>query len=490
MRHSGYPIKAVLALCEVVAMAAAFQPAHADIDAGKSVVKITCKTETGGERVGTGFAWNSPDQVVTALHVVAGCKVINIYSEGQKTPGTATRQHAYVSADLALLKLDKQEKPIVLVPLAASDEVVPTALHVIWGYPKSVRKMQGDDLHFSRVLSPASVLSDVLTEKQYEAALGNVGYPALDAPILRVGSTIQPGHSGAPIVDGKGKVVGVGDGGLYEGIKSINWAIPARLLPVLAKTQDKVPDTEPNAGVQFSAAGDEEPSQPVQKPQEGKWYLKFSASIENILATVSPEEKQNLSEMLSEADEDLQEDSSGGDDGNGSGEEPSTGESPRKSAGLEREILDVYEEPATGATMALPQGFHLNADAKWGLAKAYAENKKLEILVQVANRGSAKSMQAFEAACTKGSAWKPDPDFEEVRHDADGLIEVERSLWAGTNPKKPEQLLYYSATREKEDDSFIGIAVAARELAKMEESDIRQFRLMAIAVGLSGFRVD
>src|SRR4051812_15504992 len=55
-------------------------------------------------RVGTGFAWRSAKEVVTALHVVAGCQQVMVYSERNQQSYRASVARVLRRADLALVQ--------------------------------------------------------------------------------------------------------------------------------------------------------------------------------------------------------------------------------------------------------------------------------------------------------------------------------------------------------------------------------------------------
>src|SRR4051794_29477825 len=74
----------------------------------KSVAEVTALGCAGKDSQGTGFAFGGSNSIVTALHVVAGCKTFQILFEtelGAKShPAKVT--HVLQSRDLALLELE------------------------------------------------------------------------------------------------------------------------------------------------------------------------------------------------------------------------------------------------------------------------------------------------------------------------------------------------------------------------------------------------
>jgi hypothetical protein len=50
--------------------------------------------------------------------------------------------------------------------------------------------------------------------------------PDVNIEVLSIRGRLQPGYSGAPILETGGKVVAVGSGGLADGFADVNWAIP------------------------------------------------------------------------------------------------------------------------------------------------------------------------------------------------------------------------------------------------------------------------
>lgn len=52
------------------------------------------------------------------------------------------------------------------------------------------------------------------------------GSPLYNAKVLSIQGEIEPGHSGAPILDSKNRVLAIANGGLKGGTVGICWAIP------------------------------------------------------------------------------------------------------------------------------------------------------------------------------------------------------------------------------------------------------------------------
>jgi|GEM_PF-1681653 len=495
MRHSSHRIKASL-LATLTGLACISSSAFAKPGPAHSVVKITCRVGDK-EWLGTGFAWEKGTEVVTALHVVAGCQSIEVYSEGLKKTTTASTRSALVQSDLALLELAES---IGLEPLGVTDQVLPDKPHTIWGYPLEVRTMQGDELRFSRVLKPNSTLEDVMSEKKYRETLGAAGYPGLKAAILRVGSTIQPGHSGAPIFTPDGHVVGIGDGGLYEGIKSINWAIPTASLKTLPQSKDAIPNQRPRQASHFSVASGNGNSSSalgsgtgsasaapasIAFQEGGQLRFMFSAQVKEILTTASSEEKKYLGQLLGDKHE-----SDKGDDDEESPDEDEAVSSDEDSFHLLEKVLDVYEDPITGATIALPHGMKPRFDAKSGMVTAANAGGLVNLFIHVSVQNARQANQHFESFCKNGQEWQRDPEFEEYRVEEEDMIEVEKSLFIGKGPDDPTQTMYYSAMADLLDDTFLGTAVIAKDWKRILEADIVQLALLKICVELSGFRLD
>jgi S1-C subfamily serine protease len=218
----------------------------------QSVVKITCSL-VNGEANATGFVWSAPNRVVTALHAVAGCERIMVWSETTEKRSPASVFSVRLEADLALLEL---ERDLGLRPLVHS-ETLPAIddEFTIWGYPRAIPSVLGSRIAFTRGLTDEVTLGDAFFRSPDELleTLGGQSYPTWDTKILRVGSTLQPGHSGAPIVDRNGVVVAIADGGLFNGVAGINWSIPAATyLSDLEQSRDIAPDRPSNQNTLLS----------------------------------------------------------------------------------------------------------------------------------------------------------------------------------------------------------------------------------------------
>jgi hypothetical protein len=217
-------------------------------NAANAVVKIETKfkgTDEKGRIVdmlgnGTGWCYNDALHIVTALHVVAGIpdKDISVFSEVSKKRTNAKVIKVLKEADLALLELasDIGLKPLTL------DVVDPNSTNefYVWGYPHGIPSMAGDYIRFSLSHGNQPILNNLLQNEKLKEDLEKQKYPQLNAKILRVSSTIQPGHSGAPIINNTGKVIGIADGGLRAGTARLNWAFPASLyVPQLYSSNER-----------------------------------------------------------------------------------------------------------------------------------------------------------------------------------------------------------------------------------------------------------
>lgn len=473
-----------------LAVLGALNPARAQVEAaGKSVVKISCYPESGKPWEGTGFAWEHPERIVTALHVVVGCATLEVHSEGMKSSASAEVIKVLKASDLALLKL---EKSMGLTPLKASDEANPDVEYRIWGFPLQVKTMQGDVLRFSSSMNPNSTLADVMSDKKYREVLGNVGYPSLNARILRVGSTIQPGHSGAPICNRQGKVVGIGDGGLYEGIKSINWAIPASTLPSLMASEDKKPAEKIRNDNQYSVRSDGGKRASIPMPSGGAIRLVFSASLGEILETASEDEGEGLDQLSGKTYH-------AGDGNDGATPESDGVDADTADAGsddikvdsdrLMRAIVDVYEDSATGATFAVPQGTELRIGSDGRPIVASVAGGRVTLFIQVAGSGGRKAIREFESVLHGKGNWMPDPDIAVDSLVDEKRIQVEKS-YIGKDSDSQSQMLSYSLALDRKTGDFLGTALLTGKIDQWSNEDFQTLAILEACLVLADFRLD
>lgn len=172
----------------------------AAVSSRDAVEGATVKIETDGvqtnpqygtpeevEGGGTGFVIDPSGLVVTNNHVVTGAASLDVYVGGAEDPVNAGVLGVSECSDLAVLKLDEGDLPF----LEWRDAEVKAGLDVYtMGYPF------GEPFTVTRgIVSKA--------EADGETVWASVG------SVIEHDSTINPGNSGGPLVDGKGKLVGI-----------------------------------------------------------------------------------------------------------------------------------------------------------------------------------------------------------------------------------------------------------------------------------------
>jgi serine protease Do len=148
-----------------------------------SLCAITTRGRDAGERgLGTGFAVSADGLIATAAHVVGEGRPVAVeFPDGKKYDAVAV--HAFdLKHDLAIIKIDaKGLKPLALGDSDALKDGQPA---VAFGNPRGLR--------FSVVSGVVSATREVDGRKLVQLAL-----------------TVEPGNSGGPVVDAKGRVIGV-----------------------------------------------------------------------------------------------------------------------------------------------------------------------------------------------------------------------------------------------------------------------------------------
>jgi S1-C subfamily serine protease len=213
-----------------------------------SVAEVFANDCAGASSQGTGFVFSNLNTVVTALHVVAGCKTFQVYFESMLN---AKRQKAEVrrvlqSGDLALLEFDEPHGP---KPLKIRAQTLnPDESLAAIGF-STTEPTLGD----KRVVlsSGRHLLSDIGDQRQF-FDLRAMGIDT-GAQILRFSSPLNPGMSGGPIIDSDGQVVGIVAGGQENVPAPSSWGWPAgSLIQLGASLEPTNVAARARSGVLFS----------------------------------------------------------------------------------------------------------------------------------------------------------------------------------------------------------------------------------------------
>ena len=181
---------------------------------------------------GYGVAWggpqNSPDMIVTALHLVAGKKSIQVAWQGKTS--VATIEKILKPSDLALLKL-KTPLGIPVLGLYSGEPPWDTNIN-FWEIPTASTTPTKKTTVLEGTTSLASISPQIENEPTgLTKALcfdGSESYPGMKTSVINfMEANIRKAHSGSPLTYGD-KILGMVDGGakLVNG-KPLIWAIPA-----------------------------------------------------------------------------------------------------------------------------------------------------------------------------------------------------------------------------------------------------------------------
>jgi hypothetical protein len=197
-----------------------------ETDINDQVYRITANkcgpTSEGKNRIQTGFRAETKNgiRLVTALHGVVGCTVI-----------LAWRQDISID-DLKLDKVDVFHDAALLYsvelindprpPLKFSTYLGKSELKVV-GYPRGITSELSHRVNFHE--KPQVRLKDLIPPELIQA-FDDRDSPDIEARVLSLTGSIQPGYSGAPILDSAQRVIAVANGGLAGGSANIGWAIP------------------------------------------------------------------------------------------------------------------------------------------------------------------------------------------------------------------------------------------------------------------------
>ncbi len=220
----------------------AFEVAAQDVPgmlqrAAPAVVQVLGRACSGdaAARGGSGFVWETADRVVTALHVVGGCRdiVVNFQGLGERS---AVLERSLVARDLALLRVTQ---PPSVPPLTIASAPPPVNETVwVYGYGGGRSTREDRQLRVTDANRETPLLTHAV-DASVRGELQRLGSPRLDTEVLRVEGFLVPGDSGAPVLDRFGRVVAVGSGGLQRGTIGAGWAVRVRYLAELTASAER-----------------------------------------------------------------------------------------------------------------------------------------------------------------------------------------------------------------------------------------------------------
>ena len=355
--------------------------------AKNAVVRIECGLAGQKKMVSTGFAWRSKTQVVATLHGVAGCDPLLIEGAANKQ-ASAKIVAANLEADLAILELNRD---IGLIPVALHPGPVnPRGDFYSWGHPDGVRQMRGAETNLGITVDNTATS----TLKSAHAGTGRLdtlfaddgqNYPGEDARILIVTSPIVSGQSGSPILDTSGRVVGIVDGTIRNGVVGMNWAISALdYLPYLHDSSDRWPDlpskwaglkskvavVNPPAPTQFPIAG------PGGTAELGSFLLVRRVSVADYEDFIRRNEEDEWLRDIHLTNIEFMRDVV-----------------PEQ---FEQMAFDIYEDQTSGATVGIPSGLELMWNAALGLLEARTNSNQVKLFISV------RQYESFDAARSVG----------------------------------------------------------------------------------------
>ncbi|HVL97213.1 MAG TPA: trypsin-like peptidase domain-containing protein [Solirubrobacteraceae bacterium] len=211
--------------------------------ASRGVVSVQV-TEGSGQSSGTGFVIDADGTIVTNAHVVGSASNVRVRFDDNGRPVTAEVVGRDVSTDLAILRVNPRSAGTLHpLPLADSDDVKVGDAAVAIGYPLGLDKT-----------ATAGIVSGL--GRQIEAPNGF----SIDK-VIQTDAPINPGNSGGPLIDARGRVIGVNSqiatAGGGNGSVGIGFAVPSNTVrDVVPKLKSGQAIRRPFLGVSTSPSPD------------------------------------------------------------------------------------------------------------------------------------------------------------------------------------------------------------------------------------------
>lgn len=243
---------------------------------------IGSRTDVNGQQVpfarGSGFLVRSNGLIVTNKHVVIDESLVYtvIFSDGRKYRATVSARDPI--NDLALLKIDGSNLPVLPLANAESIKIGQTAIAVgnsLGRYPNTVTK------------GIVSGLGRALT-----ATSSNGKSESLDA-VIQTDAAINSGNSGGPLLNSRGEVMGVNTAVEREGW-GIAFAIPSNEIDFVVRSYEKHGSiNRPYLGVRYLNI-DRELQEVLKLPYHYGALIDSGNSLDTAVAIGGPADKAGI----------------------------------------------------------------------------------------------------------------------------------------------------------------------------------------------------
>ncbi|MCB0108353.1 MAG: trypsin-like peptidase domain-containing protein, partial [Caldilineaceae bacterium] len=177
------------------------------------------------DHIQSGFRVQDQVGIVTALHGVLGCDTLVAEAGGgEKIYDELIIGQVDIRHDIAILWSDALavDRLDGLAPIAKPASGEQDERYQIIGYPLGLATQQvTDDVQIAERAPLGNLLDDAAL-----VAIADRDSPGIDIDVFALQTPLVPSHSGAPLVNRAGEVVGVGNSGLDLDRAEVGWAIP------------------------------------------------------------------------------------------------------------------------------------------------------------------------------------------------------------------------------------------------------------------------
>lgn len=328
---------------------------------------------------GTGFVWRDRETLVTAYHVVAGCRQVSVWFPGKTMPVSATlSEQSLANRDIAILTLSEV---VDAYPLEFRNIHPPTGFIVqLLGHSLGAGAIATKPLTVASIFGDDWPLLEEILSTQGKAAVSRTHQSIeLDTKVIQVNGEITNGLSGAPVFDFEGYVVGIASGSVGIGSSErVNWAISGFHLNDIYADSDILSMTSatPTSLIEF---GDGGPRERPKRLQCGLVSFDFyeSASLRDLYLRSKQQELLNNAFQIQMLD----------------------------GADLDALFFDIWVDDKSGMQIATPTGAKFVDQPSRPCSMSVGDDAFLQIFTYVApNTGEYQRLQHFQTASNQFTA--------------------------------------------------------------------------------------